>query len=135
MQTAVRIGQKVQRLLRVSIPNTSCSVNQRRLRIELLEGRLQLSATAMLLGEEIDMPDWLSAGQETLAQQLISEITTTGSTAKMLPATAYSYPLIGLTDYFSSPNYGRFDGTGYSVAILPGSIFIELINRWAFPTR
>ncbi len=88
------------------------------LRIERLEDRSMLSATATMLGEEFNLPSWLSQDQIPVVQQLASQITTATTNAPMYPARAESYPLIGVDAYYENSSYSRFDGTGYSIAIL-----------------
>jgi hypothetical protein len=84
-----------------------------------------LTASALLLGQEIELPSWVSAEQVSNLQQLTAAITTGGSQGTFNVATAQSYPLIGVTDYYSNPNYSRFDGSDYSVVVIDTGIDID----------
>jgi subtilisin family serine protease len=115
----------IRRLSNQAFPKTSSRYNTRLpLRRKLAaferleERRVLTGATAVMLGQEFTMPSWLSPEQVTLAQQAAAAITDENDTPPIYTSTAQSYPPINATEYFSDPSYSRFDGSGYSIAIL-----------------
>jgi subtilisin family serine protease len=87
------------------------------LAIEQLEDR-SLLATAVMLGQEFELPSWLTPEQVTLAQQAAAAITNDADNTPIYTSTNQSYPLIGVSDFLANPGFSTFNGSGYSIAIL-----------------
>jgi hypothetical protein len=70
------------------------------------------------MGQEFELPSWLSTEQIAHVQQLAAEINSDHSSVPISKSTSQSYPVIGANDYNANAHFGAFDGTGYSIAIL-----------------
>jgi hypothetical protein len=71
-----------------------------------------------MLGQEIPLPAWMTPEQVTAAQEAAAAVAIDADTTLAYASDAQSYPLINVDDYTANPSYSRFDGTGYSIAIL-----------------
>jgi hypothetical protein len=93
----------------------------RRATIEQLEQRTVLSGappTAVMLGEEFQLPSWLSPDQVVAAQQAAAAVTNTGSNLPIYQTTTQSYQTIGLQYFAPNPALAGFDGSGSSMVII-----------------
>ena len=110
-----RLGRPIRNRDSASLRFTS-----RRMCIETLESRVVLSATstAVMMGQEFELPSWISVEEAEEVQRLAAEITRTGEDTPIYVDSTQSYSLIGVDDYYDDGLLSGYDGSGYSMAIL-----------------
>lgn len=107
------------------------SLRTRRPSVEALESRIALIAapmgpapaekTALLLGEQVELPHWVPIGEVPAIRDTFSRVTDdtiSSSLEPPVPADGESVSLIDLDDYYMLPQFAGYDGSGYSIAVL-----------------
>jgi hypothetical protein len=61
---------------------------------------------------------WLTPAQVTTAQQLAAQVSLPSQSIPAYPSDSLSYAQIGASSYYANPTDSRFNGSGYSIAIL-----------------